>query len=102
MPGPRKPAPRPVPKASRGGGRAGAPVAKRPGQRRFEVDRIVVLRVALAVVVLLFLYLILRVAIVAFGGGGANQAKRVERIVEEATATKAGAPAAKASEAPTR
>jgi hypothetical protein len=94
MPGPAKPKPKPR-LAPTGRRRAVAPAAKPGGVRRFEIDRIVVLRVGLGILVFAFLYLILRVAIVAFGGGSANQAKRVERVVDEATSAAPGnAPAA--------
>lgn len=99
MPDPAKPAPRAAPKGAGAGGRA----AKSGGGRRFELDRVVVLRVGFVLLVAAFLCLILRVAVVAFGGGGANQAKRVERVVDEATvARQAGPAAAKPPAAPAR
>jgi hypothetical protein len=55
--------------------------ARDPYRRAFEVDRIVVLRIVLAVVVLAFVVLIARVALQAFGGGAASEAKRIERMI---------------------
>ncbi len=53
-------------------------------RRRFEVDRIVVLRAALVLVALLFLYLIVRVAIQAFGGASQRETRHIEYTIDNA------------------
>ena len=58
--------------------RAAPPKRKRA---RFEIDRIVALRAALAVIVILFFYMILRVSMIAFGGSAAREVKHIERAV---------------------
>jgi hypothetical protein len=62
--------------------------ARRPrtlGRRpRFDIDRIVVLRVAIAAVAIVFLYLILKVSMIAFGGSSARETRRIERAVDAA------------------
>ena len=70
-----------------GGRRARVPSRAKPssggrGRLPFEVDRIVVMRVAVAIVVVAFLYLILKVSMIAFGGSSARGAKRIERAVD--------------------
>ena len=73
-----------------------APLRK-PARRRFEIDRIILLRAAFAVVVVLFLYMILRVSMIAYGGSAKREAKRIEREIEgtqvQAPAAAAGTPA---------
>jgi hypothetical protein len=68
------------------------------------VDRIVVLRTAFAAIVLAFLYLVVWIGIQAFGGGGARQAKKIDRVIIDATnaspAPVARPDAAKAGAAP--
>ena len=68
--------------------RAAAPTpASKPGRgrRRFDIDRVIALRVAFAIVVVLFLYMILRVSMIAFGGSAQREAKRIERAIETST-----------------
>ena len=60
----------------------------------FAVDRVVVLRIAFAAIVLAFLYLVVWIGIQAFGGGGARQAKKIDRVIIDATDS-APAPAAR-------
>ena len=64
--------------------RASGPPAKRRGTGRFPpyVDRIVLLRIALAALAVAFLYLILKVSMIAFGGTSARATKRIEREVD--------------------
>ena len=50
-----------------------------------DVDRVVLMRVALLAIVLAFLYLFVRVSIEAFGGGGARGVWRMEQAVDSAT-----------------
>ena len=54
------------------------------GRSRFDVDRIVVLRIAIAAVAVVFLYLILKVSMIAFGGSSARETRRIERAVDPA------------------
>ena len=54
---------------------------------RYEIDRIVVLRLGIAVVAIVFLYLILKMSMIAFGGSNARNTQRIERAVDPATAT---------------
>jgi hypothetical protein len=54
----------------------------------FDIDRIVVLRIAIAVVAVVFLYLILKVSMIAFGGSSARETRRIERAVDPATAAR--------------
>ena len=73
--------------------------APRPAARgdtskaRFEVDRIVLLRLGLAALVLAFLYLVVWIGIRAFGVGGEQQVKRIDRFIEDVTTTAARPPA---------
>jgi hypothetical protein len=82
------PARRNAPAARAGsGGTRGTPANPR-GRRRLpaiEVDRIVVMRIALVVVVLAFLYLVVWIGTRAFGSG-AKQASRIDRVIIDATA----------------
>lgn len=78
-----------------------APSRNRAG-RRIEIDRIVMMRVALVAIVVAFLYLIMRVAIIAFGGGGAREAARIERIVNETTVPGRPPPAAAGAAEPAK
>ncbi|MEO8675896.1 MAG: hypothetical protein ABI569_09970 [Casimicrobiaceae bacterium] len=79
--------------------RSPAPAAppRKPAHRRFEIDRIILLRAAFAVVVVLFLYMILRVSMIAYGGSAKREAKHIEREIEgphvQAPAAAAGTPA---------
>jgi len=66
------------------------------GKPRYEVDRIVVLRLGIAVIAIVFLYLILKMSMIAFGGSNARNAKRIERAVDPATATRSSNVAAPA------
>jgi predicted metal-binding membrane protein len=70
-----------------GGRRAPLPSRAKPsshgrGRLLFDVDRIIVMRVVVAIVVVAFLYLILKVSMIAFGGSSARGAKRIERAVD--------------------
>jgi hypothetical protein len=62
-------------------------------KRDLPVDRIVVMRVALVAIMLAFLYLVIALGIQAFGGGGARQAKKIERVITEATTSPTVVPA---------
>ncbi len=87
-----------------------APEARRQTEVRrhtrpsFSVDRIVVLRVVFAAIAIGFLYLIFKVSVIAFGGGGAQSAQRIERAIDPAAAAKAAEAAAppRAGSAPAR
>ena len=65
------------------------PSARRRGRAPFDVDRVVVLRVALGAVALVFLYLIVKVSMIAFGGSSARETKRIERAVDPTAAASA-------------
>jgi Na+-transporting methylmalonyl-CoA/oxaloacetate decarboxylase gamma subunit len=54
----------------------------------FDIDRVVVLRIAIAGVAVVFLYLILKVSMIAFGGSSARETQRIERAVDPATAAR--------------
>ena len=50
----------------------------------FDIDRIVVLRIAIAAVAVVFLYLILKVSMIAFGGSSTRETRRIEHAVDPA------------------
>ncbi len=82
------PAGRRAPPASAiSGGKATGKSNARPRLRKpdIEIDRIVVLRFALVLVVLAFLYLIVWIGTRAFGDG-ARQSKTIDRVIIDATA----------------
>jgi len=69
--------------------------ARKPARPPFEIDRIILLRAAFVVVVVLFLYMILRVSMIAFGGSAKREATRIERAIDTSTVhAPAAAPAA--------
>lgn len=79
-----------------GGPRVPAPSRTKspPGGRRrlpFDLDRIVMMRIAIAIVVVAFLYLILKVSMIAFGGSSARGAKRIEHAIDQNATRKASA-----------
>ena len=83
------PARRSSPAAQAGSGGIRGTPANSPSRRRLptiEVDRIVVMRLALVVVVLAFLYLVVWIGTRAFGSG-AKQASRIDRVIIDATAS---------------
>jgi hypothetical protein len=60
--------------------------ARKPARPRFEIDRVILLRAAFVVVVVLFLYMILRVSMIAFGGSAKREATRIERAIDTSAA----------------
>ena len=72
--------------APRKPGLPGAPGPQKKRSRRFEIDRVIAMRVAFVAVVVLFLYMILRVSMIAFGGSASRETKRIERAVDTSTA----------------
>ncbi len=81
------PAGRRAPRAPAIRGKATGKPNARPRLRKpdIDVDRIVVLRFALVLVVLAFLYLVVWIGMRAFGDG-ARQAKTMDRVIIDATA----------------
>jgi hypothetical protein len=73
--------------------------ARKPARPPFEIDRIILLRAAFVVVVVLFLYMILRVSMIAFGGSAKREATRIERAIDTST-VHAPVPAAAPAAAP--
>ena len=74
----------------------GTPARRKPGLpggttppkkpiRRFEFDRVIAMRAAFVVVVILFLYMILKVSMIAFGGSASRETKRIERAIDTST-----------------
>jgi hypothetical protein len=76
---------------SKGGGRSGArPGASLPWWKRLpEVDRIVLVRVAVVLIVIAFLALLVKAASMAFRSPE-TQAQRVERMMDEPSKPGAG------------
>ena len=75
--------------------RAGATTAQTRSRRRLPaigVDRIIAMRIALVVLVLVFLYLVVWIGARAFGSG-AKQVTRIDRVIIDATAPQPPAPA---------
>jgi hypothetical protein len=68
----------------------GAP--KAPREPRFEIDRSWLLRAAVALVVFMALLLVVKVSIMAFGGG--NRMERLEQRSEDTVPPKTGTGAA--------
>jgi len=79
------------------------PVQARSRRRlpAIDVDRIVVMRVALVAIVLVFLYLVVWIGSRAFGSG-AKQATRIDRVIIDATAPQLPAPAPRTDPGGTR
>jgi len=73
-----------TPARRKAGMNAGATPPKKP-TRRFEFDRVIAMRAAFVVIVVLFLYMILKVSIIAFGGSASRETKRIERAIETST-----------------
>jgi len=78
----------------------GTPPPKKPA-RRFEFDRVIAMRAAFVVVVVLFLYMILRVSMIAFGGSANRETKRIERAIDTST-VRAPTPAEGSAPAPAK
>jgi len=98
------PARRVAPAAKSARGRTGAALAETRSRRRFpgiEIDRIVVMRVALVLLVLAFLYLVVWIGTRAFGSG-AKQVTRIDRVIIDATAPRPPPPAPGTDAAGTR
>lgn len=83
----------PAPPARGGTAALGKGAKARIRKSDVAIDSIVVMRIALAAIVLAFLYLVVWIGIHAFGGGGARQAKKIDRVITDATNPALGAPA---------
>jgi hypothetical protein len=75
----------PTPAPRKGGPPGAKPAAGKRPRAPFEIDRVIAMRVGFVVVVGLFLYMILRISIIAFGGGAAREVKHLEHAVEGKT-----------------
>ena len=76
----------PVPAPRKTGSPVAAPQKRKRRRPIFNIDRIVLMRAAFAVTVVLFLYMMFRISVIAFGGGALRDIKRIESATDGSTA----------------